>query len=210
MSHWFGTTAQSTGSRLLYVALLLGGATFTTGCGKHVGDSCTLSTDCSVQGDRQCDTAQPNGYCTVLGCQGNLCPDEAACVLFNTNVPGCGYNDREPARTAESICMKNCDSDSDCRTSEGYVCAKPGDAPWKALILDDNQTVKICMPADPNKILTGDDERDYDPDAAVCSPNAPDANFSPVDAGPMTPVDAGFDAGSDAGVDAGADAGDGG
>ncbi len=209
MSHWFQTTAQSLGSRILYVALLGGGAIFTAGCGKHIGDSCTLSTDCSVQGDRQCDTAQPGGYCTLFGCQGNLCPDKAACVLFQPSIPGCAYTDREPARTAQSICMKNCDTSADCRENEGYVCAKPSDPPWGALILDDNQGVKICMPADPAKVSStdGTDPRDEDNDAAVCSPNTPDASFSPADAGPMTPVDAGFDGGFDAGVDAGGDAG---
>ncbi|MGH7282511.1 MAG: hypothetical protein ACRELY_13375 [Polyangiaceae bacterium] len=182
---------------------------FATGCSKHIGDSCTLSTDCSIQGDRQCDTAQPNGYCTILGCTGNLCPDEAACVLFDPAVPGCGYTDREPSRIALAACMKQCSSDSDCRTDEGYFCADPKAPPWNALILDDDQSQHICIPQ-PN---IASDTQPVDASAPVCKNEGPDAGtilFSPVDAGEdsgvvMTPVDAGADAGDDAG-----DGGDGG
>jgi len=182
------------------------------GCTPHIGDHCTLSTDCSLQGDRQCDTAEPNGYCTIFGCRGNLCPDQAACVLFYPAVQGCGYTDREPSRTAHAACMKQCSQNSDCRTDEGYICADPKAPPWSALILDDDQSQHICIPG---PYVVADTTPDDASVPQVCSPDSPDAGeilSSPADAGPMTPVDAGFDAGSD-GLDAGdaaVDAGDGG
>ncbi|MCL2723419.1 MAG: hypothetical protein FWD69_03190 [Polyangiaceae bacterium] len=120
-------------------------------CTPSIGDKCTLSTDCSANGDRLCDTSQPDGYCTVFNCQADQCPDKAACILFNAAVPGCGFNDRNGAsgaRTARSSCSARCQSDSDCRS--GYLCADARNPPWNALILDDDQNQLTCLviPAD--------------------------------------------------------------
>src|SRR5260221_10129318 len=87
-----------------------------SGCTPSIGDKCVLSTDCSIRGDRLCDTSQPGGYCTVFNCSGNSCPDEAACILFNGRVQGCAYDDHVISRTARTFCMATCSSDSDCRT----------------------------------------------------------------------------------------------
>src|SRR5215467_3309463 len=94
---------------LLFLLLAL------AGCTPSIGDKCTLSTDCSIRGDRLCDTSQPGGYCTIFNCRGNLCPDEAACVLFNAAVQGCAYSDRAPSRTGRTFCIAQCQSESDCR-----------------------------------------------------------------------------------------------
>src|SRR4051794_40702327 len=61
------------------VALALGSAAFAVlaACTPSIGDKCVLSTDCSTRGDRLCDTAQPDGYCTQFNCAKNSCPDEA-------------------------------------------------------------------------------------------------------------------------------------
>jgi hypothetical protein len=172
------------------------------GCTPKIGDTCALSTDCSLQGDRACDTAQPNGYCTQFNCSANSCPDQAACVVFESSVPGCPYNDyMSPSRTARAFCMAHCQQDSDCRQSDGYVCRDPRSVPWNAIILDDNQSERICIsPPDysypPNASLA---------DAAVCSPTGPPV--PPIDAGVNVlgaDVDADAEANSDA--DAGADA----
>lgn len=123
-------------------------------CTPEIGDKCIVSTDCSVQGDRLCDVSQPGGYCTQLNCRGNDCFNEAACVLFNSAVPGCGYNDRAGgygSRVARSFCMAMCVSDTDCRSD--YVCADPRSYPWGAVILDDIQTKRGCLP----KPLQGQD-----------------------------------------------------
>lgn len=110
-------------------------------CGKEIGDSCTLSTDCSPNGDRICDPdpSSPGGYCTILGCDYNTCPDEAACIRFFTgnftNKP-CTADTADTACSLDELCsvdghcvprsseirycMKKCDSSGDCR--DGYEC----------------------------------------------------------------------------------------
>src|ERR1700760_4201839 len=57
-------------------------ALFAFGCTPHIGDSCTISTNCSAQGDRLCDITQPGGYCTEFNCEPDSCPDDAICVNF--------------------------------------------------------------------------------------------------------------------------------
>ncbi len=112
------------------------------GCGKEIGDACIVSSDCSTAGDRQCDTSQKEGYCTIMGCDYNTCPSEGVCVRFFTgafaNRPCdpttedrttndcsldelCDLNGNCVPRSAESrYCMKRCSSNGDCR--DGYEC----------------------------------------------------------------------------------------
>jgi hypothetical protein len=200
----------------LVVAGLAGG---TVGCTPHIGDHCTLNTDCSITGTLFCDTSQPNGYCTFFNCAPNTCQDNAVCVLLNSAVPGCSYDDyNSPARTGRSMCLKSCQVNSDCRSSEGYVCADLQDPFWKAhaLIIDSNQSQHVCMVAP-----------DYDAgpiasyvDAAVCQATGPavppieagvnleEAGGGEADAGGDSALDAGSEAGLDAGLDAEAGPGD--
>jgi hypothetical protein len=129
---------------LLGLVTALGGSA----CSASIGSSCTESTDCATQGNRFCDTSQPEGYCTVFGCADNSCPDHAVCVTFNAALPSCNYNDYvAPARTMRTLCLQHCQSDSDCRVSEGYVCLDPRAPPVSAKILDDNQDQKVCTVA---------------------------------------------------------------
>jgi len=137
-----------------------------SGCTPKIGDACTQSTDCSVQGNRACDTSQIGGYCTIFGCATNSCPDSASCVVFRVSVPGCQYNDYDaPGRTGRSLCMEGCKGDSDCRG--GYVCRDPRGAPWSAVILDDTQQ-DVCIQAPVNEGNAG-----LNPDAAVCTGSVP-------------------------------------
>ncbi len=178
-------------------ALLVLGA-LALGCTPSIGDKCALSTDCSLQGERLCDTSQPGGYCTVLNCTGNLCPDKAACVLFHPNLQGCSYDDRHPSRTGRTFCMAQCSSDSDCRG--GYVCADPRATPWNAVILDDDQGQRICIAAPgPTSSTPGGDT---DPPVCQAAPDAGVIVTTPPDA---SAVDASEDGASDA---AGTDASD--
>jgi hypothetical protein len=120
-------------TRLLAVLALVACAA----CGHKIGDSCTLSTDCSQDGTRVCDTFSPRGgYCTIQGCDYGTCPSEAVCVRFypalekgNTcNIPAdcepdevCTIGgDCAPRSIEERFCMLSCSSDGDCR--DGYEC----------------------------------------------------------------------------------------
>ena len=99
-------------SILIAFAALVASAAGAAGCAPQIGDGCSTSTNCSINGDRLCDTSQPGGNCTVFDCQADVCPDNAVCVRFNPL----------PARRAIVACMKSCGSDVDCRSGEGYRC----------------------------------------------------------------------------------------
>jgi hypothetical protein len=188
------------------VALAAFGA---AGCTPKIGDKCVLSTDCSTQGNIQCDTSMPGGYCTIFNCAPNSCPDYAACYLFHPEVQGCTYNDRDPSRTGESFCMEGCQTDGDCRT--GYECVDARQPPWDALLLDDNQNQKVCVPS-PDTAFGEAYSVPPDGSAPVCQaypevdaafPLLPDAGSTLQDAGSDAPADAGLDATIlDAGPDA--------
>jgi hypothetical protein len=145
-------------------------AGFLAACTPEIGDKCNASTDCSTRGDRLCDTSQPGGYCTILNCRGGSCADDAICVLFGSAVPGCGYDDRSGtfgSRIARSFCMAQCGSNGDCR--EGYVCADPRSYPWNAVILENDQSRRSCLPSP----LEGLDAGPPTSGALVCGPAAP-------------------------------------
>ena len=106
------------------------------GCGNEIGDSCVISSDCSPNGDRQCDPSTKEGYCTIQGCDYDTCPEEAACIRFFTG----NFENRPCAEASECTldelcsleghcvprssevrwCMRKCDGDGDCR--DGYEC----------------------------------------------------------------------------------------
>lgn len=109
-------------------------AAVSIGCGKEIGDSCVVSSDCDPNGQRTCDVSQKEGYCTILGCDVSTCPDEAVCVRFfsgsfaNKSCDDgcsldelCDLNNRCVPRSAEArYCMRTCDTNDDCR--DGYEC----------------------------------------------------------------------------------------
>jgi hypothetical protein len=125
---------------LLILSLALG--LLALGCGKEIGDACVIPSDCSPNGDRQCDVASSGGYCTIQGCDYDTCPEEAACIKFFTGNfsnrtcnPAtedrgsddcsldelCAFGGNCVPRSSEvRFCMKTCDSDDDCR--DGYEC----------------------------------------------------------------------------------------
>lgn len=107
--------------RIRQIGLLLAGLVATgvaalgLGCAPAIGDECETSVDCSVNGDRICDIAQPRGYCTVRACDPDTCPGESTCVEWRYL----------PDRTAITYCMKRCKTDDGCRP--GYACMNESD-----------------------------------------------------------------------------------
>jgi hypothetical protein len=131
------------------VTLCLLAALAVGACGKEIGDTCQLATDCDPDGSRYCDTSAPDnqGYCTIMGCDYNTCPSEAECVVFNfgefANEPcdpategmtgsggthACNPDETcvldghcAPVSAEVRYCMRKCNTDSDCRTP-AYEC----------------------------------------------------------------------------------------
>ena len=182
----------------ILAALAIAAAATALGCAPSIGDRCNISTDCSIQGNRLCDTSQPGGYCTVGACTAGSCPDNATCVQFGASLPGCPYDDYQaPSRTGRSLCMKTCSKDSDCRQSDGYVCVPPSEV-LGAVILESNQSAHVCMlPATPVPLA----------DADVCSTSRPDV--PPIEASvELVPDAAGDGAGGEGGDGAAAEGGE--
>jgi hypothetical protein len=117
----------------LGIALLLATVAI-TGCQQHIGDACSGSADCSVTGERQCDLAQPGGYCTVFSCDPDTCP-EGACIEWRFS----------PSRTAETWCMQSCSRDSSCRRD--YSCVLPANinmgGEWQADVPADERIARV-------------------------------------------------------------------
>jgi hypothetical protein len=174
------------------------------GCQPSIGDHCVQSTDCSTTGTRLCDTAQPNGYCTIFDCEPNDCPTGSGCVATNIQALGCAYDDRHaPSRFSRQLCLKTCNQTSDCRESEGYACISP--AQYGLLVLDTDQAELVCLPAT-NYSVANVDASTPPP---VCSVNGPEVPAYEAGLGYQGPADAGLDAEeSDAGTDAEGDASD--
>jgi len=122
---------------LLRLLLGLVGLTALAACGHSIGDSCLLSTDCSANGDRTCDLAQPGGYCTIEGCDDKSCPSEAVCIRFfpieflsPDPMNKCTLGDKVPPLTgtgcvASDICI--CDATGEettnCMPNQPGLCA---------------------------------------------------------------------------------------
>jgi hypothetical protein len=159
-----------------FAAIALGlSAAALTGCTAKIGAHCVLNTDCGTSGALVCDTSLPNGYCTQFNCTPDVCQNEAACVAFEPSVPGCPYDDyHAPARTTETFCMAQCHSDSDCRQSDGYICADPRQPPWNAAIIDDDQAQLVCIPGVSSSTVLVQESDGGLPDGSVCSPTGPD------------------------------------
>lgn len=90
-------------------ALGLAGLVAAVGCAPELGDSCNNNTDCSIQGDRQCDRSAPGGYCTIPDCVAGACKGEGYCVRFEP----------DQLRLSEEWCMAKCGRG--CRND--YRCA---------------------------------------------------------------------------------------
>jgi hypothetical protein len=184
-------------SGLCPIAAALGLAAV-AGCSPKIGDKCTVSTDCSLQGDRLCDPTQPQGYCTIFNCEPNRCPDEAVCVAFNE--PSCA-SAALSRRFQRTFCMLVCESDEDCRA--GYRCLDTNGDPSRQVVDINPQSLRICaVPAsgamtmpEPNPAVCLGPEAGAPPDA---SPDGTPPDAAPPDSTPeVAPPEAGPDASDD-------------
>ena len=122
-------------------------------CNPEIGDDCQYDADCSPNLDRNCDRSQPGGYCLIIGCGPDECPNEASCVEFTTPCPeGEGYESDAgvsekcqllTSNRSRTYCLKHCKKNSDCRGS--YKCQEV-DGDYSVVIDFDNQHDKICVP----------------------------------------------------------------
>lgn len=118
------------------------------GCRPKIGDACVTDIDCSQQGDRICDTTQPEGYCTQVDCDPFSCPEkESICIAFNdapSNVGACNVRGQtSPYR--RTFCMESCKDGDDCRG--GYACVDmTKDNPWGAEVIQKNpKRTTVCV-----------------------------------------------------------------
>ena len=129
---------------LLFVAL-------SAGCRPQIGDECVSSVDCSAQGDRLCDTSQPDGYCTIFSCEPDNCPnDDSVCVGFGLELaPSCDATtaaDPRWPRFERTFCMAPCEVDDDCR--EGYQCLAPSARAATSIDIESEiRDSKVCFAA---------------------------------------------------------------
>lgn len=135
--------------RMLVISLIGAGALalagVASGCSKEIGDSCFINSDCDNAGERICDNAANGGYCTILGCDYNTCPDESVCIRFYAGVfenrpcdaatedaldggtddctldEVCTLAGKCAVRSTEvRYCMRSCGDSGDCR--DNYEC----------------------------------------------------------------------------------------
>jgi hypothetical protein len=133
-------------ARFVFLSIFTMFAMANTACGSEIGDSCIVSADCDPSGTRFCDNTSEDGYCTVIGCDYNTCPDEAVCVRFfvgsfgnqtcdpvtedapsSVNTDDCTLDEIctlaghcVPHSAETRYCMRKCGGEGDCR--DGYEC----------------------------------------------------------------------------------------
>jgi hypothetical protein len=155
----------------------------------HVGDPCqaTDPAACGTDQNASCLDEKiddfPKGYCNVDPCTnvvGYLCPIGSSCAELN------GENGQ---------CFKNCASDSDCRTADGYFCLDMrGDARDGGLWLSGGSK-KVCSRA----VLTCPNSPTDCPAARPHCVLPDDGGTAYVEAGAIDATTA-SDAGADAGL----------
>jgi hypothetical protein len=138
-------------SRSSFLCLFAGLAALalaSTACGKEIGDSCLISSDCDPNNTSGaiCDLTQHDGYCTIIGCDYDTCPDNSVCVAFfvgrfenkpcdpvTEDLPSSDGTDAcnldeicaligncVPRSAEKRYCMATCGGSGDCR--DQYEC----------------------------------------------------------------------------------------
>ena len=100
------------------VTILLVGL-LASACSKKIGDNCQTNIDCAQDGTRICDLSQPDGYCTVDGCDDSSCPSDSICVrFFDQKFPTGLCPNAAPGTAGEcranELCVDQCRTDELC------------------------------------------------------------------------------------------------
>jgi hypothetical protein len=119
---------------LFFAALMLSA----TACAPKLGDECSNATDCSANGDRVCDEAQPGGYCTIPNCEPGTCGDEGLCVRFRPDEP------RLSSQWCMAKCGRGCDRDQYTCVDVTELATLPSGG-VNAVILDKDTDGKFCV-----------------------------------------------------------------
>ncbi|GAC1450056.1 MAG: hypothetical protein PVSMB8_09160 [Vulcanimicrobiaceae bacterium] len=127
-----------TGERTPIVSLFLVGMSLVAGCGAKIGDACQTNIDCSQLGDRFCDTAPQNGYCTQEDCGAMTCPSEAVCIRFFTPLANesCTFDPTVPFTRADCPNLDDrcvCDVTDDkgqCVNESGHCAPSSTERHW--------------------------------------------------------------------------------
>ncbi len=111
----------------------------------------------------------------MLGCDADTCPEEAACVAFQSVLSvaaECASYQARP-RLQRTVCMKTCSRNGDCRG--GYECVDLSRRnPWGATVVDPGASGKVCaLPLPPEPAGN----------SAVCAAVPPLPAVTPLDAG---------------------------
>lgn len=116
------------------VLLAIAFSALAVACSPRIGDGCSSAANCSVNGDRLCDTTQPSGACIVFDCQPDQCPDNTVCVRFNPAEP----------RLSVVACMRPCESDGDCRSNYHCIDWQTYEDGLYAEVIDVNSQRRFC------------------------------------------------------------------
>ena len=155
-------------------------------CGYQIGQSCIVDTDCSADGSRVCDISEPDGYCTILGCDYDTCPSNSECVKFytgqfsnkpcdyeteNVTTDACSYNEEcsldntcVPSTAEERYCMATCSSNGDCRS--GYECRHFNDT-----IGSDGEYEDDSMQRDGGEVVLPPGQKNTSSTGGFCAPS---------------------------------------
>ncbi|HEX2687642.1 MAG TPA: hypothetical protein VHN14_13545 [Kofleriaceae bacterium] len=113
-------------------------------CGKEIGDACVVASDCSPNGDRQCDpdSSSPGGYCTIYGCDYSTCPGEATCVRFFTGSFENPLQEVQPNPPVDPPLRKVCGLVED---NETYVCSLDEQCALTGHCVLRSSEIRYCM-----------------------------------------------------------------
>lgn len=90
-------------------------------CAVLDGSACASDADCQkYRPDYRCDLSRPGGYCT------RSCGSADDCSAVGPELCNAARAPSFVAPGTQMWCMLGCQSDTDCRVNEGYICTAAG------------------------------------------------------------------------------------